>query len=183
MAPQNVTVRVKGASAISLSFDPVVSDDQASAATGYRVYAGPTPTGPVLYSVTIGSTSGTIAIPNGVAGTYYVAVAAGNSAGVGPSSVPIAFTIPCVAPSAPSLLHGIGAPGTATAAWTAVSGATSYVLQAGTAPGLADLFSDDIGSRTAASATGLPVGFRAYIRVMAVNACGQSRPTSDLLIQ
>ena len=71
----------------------------------------------------------------------------------------------------------------ATAVWTPVSGATSYVLQAGTAPGLADLFSGDIGNRTEASATGLPTGFNAYVRVMAVNACGESRPTPDLLIQ
>ena len=65
-APQNVAVGVKGASVISLSFDPVATDGQSPAATRYRVYAGPTPTGPVLYSVTMTSTAGAIGIPGGV---------------------------------------------------------------------------------------------------------------------
>jgi hypothetical protein len=182
-APQHVAVTLMGANAINLSFDPVPTDDQSSPVTSYRVYAGPTATGPVVYSVTFASTSGTIAIPDGVAGTYFVAVAGVNSAGVGPMSVPIAFTIPCTAPLAPASLQAMVRSGTATAAWTAANGATSYVLQGGTAPGLTDLFSDDLGNRTVASARGLPPGFRAYVRVIAVNACGQSRPSPDLLIQ
>jgi hypothetical protein len=80
-------------------------------------------------------------------------------------------------------LEGSVEAGTATASWNAASGATSYVVQVGSTPGSADFFSGDIGNRTAATATGLPAGFRAYVRVIAANACGLSIPTPDFLIQ
>ena len=137
----------------------------------------------MLYSVTIASTSVTIGIPAGPGGTFYVAVAGLNRAGVGPLSVPVAFAIPCSVPLSPWGLEGSVATGTATATWKAASGATSYIVQVGSTPGSADLFSGDIGNRTAAMATGLPAGFRAYVRVIAVNACGVSLPTPDVLIQ
>ena len=90
-------------SACRLTLCPAAGGSAQSAATSYRVYVGPSPTGPVLYSVTIASTSVTIAIPGrSLGGTFYVAVAGLNSAGVGPVSVPIAFTIPCDVPLSPS---------------------------------------------------------------------------------
>jgi hypothetical protein len=184
-APENVAVTVKGKSSISLSFDPVAADvdSSQSAATSYRVYVGRSPTGPVLYSVTIASTSATAGIPSGVWGTFYVAVAGLNNAGTGPLSVPVAFTIPCSPPLSPAGLQGSSEGGTATATWNAATGATSYVVQVGTTPGSANLFNGDIGNGTAAMATGLPHGFRAYVRVIAVNACGESIPSPDFLLQ
>jgi hypothetical protein len=184
-APENVAVTVNGKRSVSLSFDPVAADmdPSQSAATSYRVYVGPSPNGPVLYSATIASTSVTAGIPAGISGTFYLTVAGLNNAGRGPLSVPVAFTIPCSLPLSPAGLQGRIEGGTATARWNATTGATSYVVQVGTTPGSANLFSGDIGNWTTATAIGLPEGFRAYARVIAVNACGESLPTPDVLIQ
>lgn len=43
-------------------------------------------------------------------------------------------------------------------------------------------FNQNIGNATQVSAGGLPSGFRAFVRIVAVNACGQSAPTADVLV-
>jgi hypothetical protein len=185
-APTNLAVVVNGSKSITVSFDAVTADVRfaSSAATSYRLDFATTPTGPVVSSVTTTATTVTIAIPVGLAGTFYVSVTALNSTGPGPSSLRIAFTITGCAPSpAPTGLTGSFVGGTATAMWNASPGATSYIVQAGSAPGLSDYTNVNIGNATTASAGGLPPGFRAYVRVIAMNACGQSAPSGDVLIQ
>jgi hypothetical protein len=118
-----------------------------------------------------------------MSGTFYVAVAGVNSAGEGPLSTPVPFTIPCAVPLIPSSLTVSLGASTATATWNAARGASTYVVQVGTAPGASNLFSGNVGNRTTVSATAIPAGFRAYVRVIAVNACGASLPTPDVLIQ
>ena len=67
--------------------------------------------------------------------------------------------------------------------WNAAAGAASYILRAGSVSGASDLYNAGVGALTTVSASGLPAGFRAYVRVIAVNACGQqSAATADVLI-
>jgi hypothetical protein len=72
--------------------------------------------------------------------------------------------------------------GVVTVSWGAVAGATSYIVQAGSSPSLSDVFSGDVGPYTSVS-DNVPAGFRAYVRVMAVNGCGQSIASAEALIR
>jgi hypothetical protein len=63
--------------------------------------------------------------------------------------------------------------------WTAVSGAIDYVIEAGSAPGVSDLFNAPVGSQTT-FVTPAPPG-RYYVRVRARNPSGLS-PTSNEVI-
>jgi hypothetical protein len=74
--------------------------------------------------------------------------------------------------------------GTGSVSWPAVAGATAYVISAGTTQGGTQILGPtNIGATTGASASGLPAGFQAWIRVIAVNACGQQGAPTDFLLQ
>jgi hypothetical protein len=189
-APSNVAVTVNGAASVTVSWNAVAAllAELPAAATSYRLDFRASPTGPAIQSIVATGSSMTVGIPPGIAGTFYVAVTGVNSAGAGPSSAPVPFTIGggagcTAAPPAPTGLAGRIVGGTASLSWNASPGATSYVVQAGLAPGASSLFNANVGNLTSISAGGLPAGFRAYVRVIAVNACGQSAPTADLLLQ
>ena len=179
--PTNVTAVVNG---------PVLTVGWTSAGantTGNRLdfRAGSSPTGPVLVSVTVGpTTSITVGIPAGTTGTFNVTVTAFVGAVGGAPSAPAVFTIgggPCVAPPTPTGLTGQIVGTLASVSFNPSPGATSYIVQAGTAFGLSNLFNANIGGATSVSAP-VPAGFTAFVRVIAVNACGQSAPTADLAL-
>jgi hypothetical protein len=144
--------------------------------------------GTIAATVNTGAaTSISVAIPPGTAGTFTVTVTALSGSTAGSASPPTTFTIGaggCTsAPARPTGVSGAVVNGTATVRWNASSGATSYIVQAGAAPGGAEMFNANVGSATTVSASGLPPGFRAYVRIIAVNACGQSAATADFLVQ
>ena len=179
--PTNVTAVVNG---------PVLTVGWTSAgvnATGNRLdfRSGAAATGPVLVSVTVGpTTSITVGIPAGTVGTFNVTVTAFVGAVGGLPSAPAVFTIgggPCVAPPTPTGLTGQIVGTLASVSFNPSPGATSYIVQAGTAFGLSNLFNANIGGSTSVSAP-VPAGFTAFVRVIAVNACGQSAPTADLAL-
>jgi hypothetical protein len=122
-------------------------------------------------------------VPNG---QYRVQVRSVNPLGVSTPSnivdVVVGTSTPCVAPSAPTGISASSSGGTATVGWAAVAGATSYIVRAGSAPGGADIFDGNVGNATVVSASGLPAGFRAFVRVYAVSACGTSGPSAEVLI-
>ena len=134
-------------------------------------------TGPALFAY--------LPIPPGVSGVYGVRVTAFNGAIAGPASTQVDFTIgpSCSVPAAPIVTGGVAGT-TATVNWLPVRGASSYLLSAGTTPGgMQYLPQTSVGSDTAASASGLPPGFFAWVRVIAVNACGDHGPATDFLVQ
>ena len=152
-------------------------------ATGYRLdfFSGPT----VVASLTVGgSTTAAIPIPPGTVGTFAVRITALSGAASGPTSSPFSFTIgsgpgpgTCAAAPANPSPSGSVVGGTATVSWPAVPGATAYIVSAGSSQGTSNLFAPtNIGGSTSASASGLPAGFSAWVRVIAINACGQSAP-------
>jgi hypothetical protein len=87
-----------------------------------------------------------------------------------------------VAPPTPVGIDARVIGGNATVSWQPVAGATSYVIAAGSAPGLSDVYYGNVGNAVAVAAPVSP-GFTAYVRVIAVNACGQSAASSDVFMQ
>ena len=114
-------------------------------------------------------------------GTYTVRVRAANPMGMSPPSEPVTFTIGCGQLDAPTGLTGSVANGVASVQWNPVPGATSYTVQAGSGPGGLDIFNGNVGTGTSLSA-GVQPGFRAYVRVTAMNSCGISPPSSEIVV-
>ncbi len=152
--------------------------------TSHRLdfYSGAT----FLASVTAAAgTSTAIPIPPGTQGTFGVRVTALNGTIAGPASLLFTFTIgpACTEPASPNVSGGVVG-GTASVSWPAVAGATSYILSAGTTQGGTQyLAPTNIGANRGASASGLPAGFTAWVRVIAVNACTQQSVPTDFFVQ
>jgi hypothetical protein len=144
----------------------------------------------LVASVMIGpETSVSLPIPPGTEGTFSVIVTPLVGGTPGPPSEPLTFHIGpgdggCSgAPLAPGVVTGSVASGTATVSWLPAAGATSYVVQAGSSPNASDLFNGNVGNVLSVSASGLPAGFRAFVRVLAVSACGNSGASAEVLVQ
>ena len=109
---------------------------------------------------TAATTFSTGGVPSG---TYYVRVRAFNGAGTSPPSneaILVVGSSGCTAAPGPpgNLTATSTANGTVTLTWTAASGApTSYVIEAGSATGLANLANSDLGG-TALTYTANNVG-------------------------
>ena len=150
----------------------------------YFVEAGSGPGLANLYNASVGGvTSLTAAAP---AGTYYVRIR-GSSPGLQATSNEVVFTIggggPCSGPpAAPLGVEGAVSGGVAAARWSPSAGATSYVVQAGPQPGTSTFFDGNVGAATSVSSP-VGAGFRAYVRVYGVNACGRSGASAEALIQ
>jgi fibronectin type III domain protein len=84
------------------------------------------------------------------------------------------------APPPPSNLTSMLNGSTLTLAWTASSGATSYLVEAGTGAGLTNITSFNTGSAgTTITVPGVPAG-TFYVRVRARNADGTSGPSNEV---
>jgi predicted phage tail protein len=116
-------------------------------------------------------------------GTYYVRVRSANAVGVsGPSNE---ITVRGAgAPSQPTALSASNSASAVTLRWTAPSGAapTGYILEAGSAPGLANLAVVQLGAQTTYVAAAPPPGTY-YVRVRAVNARGTSAPSNEITVR
>ncbi len=139
-----------------------------------------------LYNASVGNLT---TISGDVAdGIYFVRVRARTSpeASVASNEIRIAvgsaFLACTTAPATPTAISGSVVGDQATLAWAAAPGATSYIVQAGSAPGLSDVYYGDVGGSPIVSAVVAP-GFSAYVRVVAVNVCGQSAASAEILLQ
>ena len=129
-------------------------------------------------------------LATGPAGTYYVAVRGVNAAGQGPRSNEVVVTLPGGAPpcgAPPSAPTGLGATvvgATVTLTWSASFGCapTSYVVEAGSAAGLANLAVLDTGNTTTTFVNpGTPSGTY-FVRVKGRNASGTSGPSNEIVV-
>jgi hypothetical protein len=95
-----------------------------------------------------------------------------NECGVGSASPDQTFTIAptCTAPGTPGAPSASVFGSTATISWSAVSGATSYRLDVGTASGAANVVSQVVQG-TSYPRSGLNAGTY-FMRVRALNGCG-----------
>jgi len=153
------------------------------APTGYIIEAGSAPGLANLANFNTGSAATAFAT-NGVgAGTYYVRVRATNQSGTSAPSNEATLVVGgggCSgAPAAPSLSGSVNG-STVTLAWSGVAGATSFLLEAGSAPGLANVLVSDQGGATSLSAVAGTGTY--YVRMRARNACGTGAPSNEVVL-
>jgi len=143
--------------------------------TSYIVEASNAPGGPAnLANFNTGNALTTLVAPGVPAGTYYVRIRAVDAGGAGPPSNEVQLIVAAasgaVCPSAPlglSIVSQSG--GNLTLGWQppSIGTPTSYVIQAGSFPGVADLANFDTGSAALSlSASGVGAGAY-YVRVYA----------------
>jgi predicted phage tail protein len=181
--PGGLRAHVNG-STVALSWAP----GSGGAPQSYWIDAGSSSGLSDLASFATGSSATSIAVPGVPAGTYYVRVRASNSLGSSaPSNEVIVFVSGLAAcsapPDTPIGLHASVTGSTVTLGWSAPAGGpTSYVVEAGSQSGGADLVVTDSGSTsTAMVATGVGSGVY-FVRVRARNACGTSGGSNEAVI-
>ncbi len=146
--------------------------------TNYVLEGGSTPGLADLGRVNLGTaTSFTVSgVPDG---TFWLRLRAANGAGVGPASSELALVMRpaggCVGlPMAPVYNAPVVAGNTVTLSWTAPAEGTtplSYVLVAGSAPGLSNVAVIDLGSPVT-SVSGLVPDGTYFVRIGARGSCG-----------
>jgi len=150
-------------------------------ATAYILEAGTAAGASNIATFSVGAaTSYAVDVPPG---TYYVRVRAANAVGTSAPSNEIVLQ-GRGAPNRPTSLSQSGSGSTVNLRWTAPSGGTAptgYVLEAGSAPGLADLAVVNLGAATTFSATVPPGTY--YVRVRAVNARGSSPASNEIIVR
>lgn len=175
-APTNLTVQVSPGGQVVLQWTPSAD------ATSYQLEVVQPALGAFNTNSPLPGFTAT-GVPNGV---YRVQVRAVNASGTSAPSnivdVVVGSTTPCATPAAPTGVTGSVVNGSASVSWAAVPGATSYIVRAGSTPGASDLFNGNVGPLTSVSAPGVPAGFRAFVRILAVSSCGTSTPSADILI-
>ena len=169
---------------VTLSWSPVGG----LTASEYLLEAGSAPGLSNLYNASVGAvTSLSAQVGNG---TYFVRVRGrGFDGTVTAPSNEVSFLVgvtgqaTCSAPPTPPTgLVGSTTGLLAAVQWMAAQGATSYLVQAGSAPGLSDVYYGNVGGAVSVSAQ-VQAGFSAYVRVVAVNGCGQSAPSAEIFLQ
>jgi hypothetical protein len=181
-APGNLVASAVGSS-VTLRW---VAPSGGDLPTGYIIEAGSLPGAANLANFATGNTS-TSFFASGIGnGTYYVRVRALNSAGPSAPSNEATLIVasgPCVAPAPPSALTIVSnSGGTVVLSWASASGSpSSYSVEAGSSPGLANLANSDVGLTTTLTATGVGAGTY-YVRVRARNACGTSGPSNEIVV-
>ncbi len=160
------------------------------APSSYTIEAGSAPGLANLANLATGN-SATSFTSGGVGnGTYYVRVKAGNTGGTSGASNEVALVVGCTAaPGAPSGVHtDLNSGGTVQFGWTAPTfvgtsnGPTTYVLEAGSAAGQANLAVLDLGgSATTATFGGIGSGTY-YVRIKSKNSCGTGAASNDFML-
>jgi predicted phage tail protein len=186
--PARLRASVNG-STVTLTWSAPLGD---APVTTYIIWASQTPGGaPTLANFATGNTATTLTATGVAPGTYFVQVRAANSAGIGPVSNEVALVIgvtgPCTGPpTAPSNLVALVNGSTVTLGWNLSDSSngpvTSYVVEAGSAAGLADLATADTGSAAGTAAfNGVGAGTY-YVRVRGKNSCGLSGGSNEISI-
>ncbi|MCX6553298.1 MAG: D-Ala-D-Ala carboxypeptidase family metallohydrolase, partial [Acidobacteria bacterium] len=183
-APSGLTASASGTS-VALAWSAPTTG---GAPAAYTIEAGSGPGLTNLANFSTGNTATTFAASGVGSGTYYLRVRATNNAGTsGPSNEAIMVvggggcTVPPGAPGGFTLTQNSG--GNVAFRWTAAAGGpTTYVLEAGSAPGLANLANVDLGGTGTTFATSGVGAGTYYVRVRARNACGLGAASNELVL-
>ena len=180
-APRTLQAAATGSSVL-LTWAPPI---EGGAPMSYSIEAGSVPGAANLANIPTGSTAlsfGAAGVPDG---TYYVRVRASNSVGVGPPSNESTLVVGCTAaPGAPSGLTIVtNSGGNVALAWQASPGQpASYVVEAGTATGLANLVTIDLGSANPAMTAGGVGAGTYFVRVRGRNRCGLGPASNEVVL-
>jgi hypothetical protein len=154
------------------------------ALTTYVIEAGTAPGLTNLTSFATGNTQTSMVFTGVPPGVYYLRIRGRNSLGTGLPSNEVAATSGAL-PNAPSALNATVVGSTVTLSWsppTAGEPVTTYVLEAGSAPGLSNLASVVTNSTAPGlTFTGVPPGVY-YLRVRARNVVGTGPPSNEIQV-
>ncbi len=147
--------------------------------SSYTLLAGSAPGTSELAAIPVrGATTFTANAPTGL---YYLTVVARNGYGASAPSNEVPVQLGCLAPPpAPGALSFLKAGSSVALLWGAALSASSYAIEAGQAPGSANLGAIPVGNATS-FATAAPLGTY-YVRVRAVNRCGVSGPSNEIVV-
>jgi glucose/arabinose dehydrogenase len=172
-APAGYTAQAWGLSAF-------LSWNAAPTATSYVLEAGLAP-GHAAYRANLGS--GVTFGASAPAGTYFTRIRAINACGASDPSNEVQLTLQCTGvPSPPANLRFVKNGSSLTLLWDASRGATTYRLQAGTAPGRSDAFDADLGGATTQHADVSRFAGTWFVRIVANSTCGRSVPSNEVVI-
>jgi fibronectin type III domain protein len=179
-APTGLTASVTG-NTVVLSW---AAPAGGCAPTSYVIQAGSSPGASDLANFSTGSTTPSFTATGVGSGTYFVRIISANSGGVSAPSNEAAFVVgSCgTVPNPPTNLRASIGGSTLALAWDAPAGGcapASYVLQAGSSSGASNLANVSVAG-TSLTAVGVANGTY-YIRVVAVNAVGQSSPSNEVV--
>jgi glucose/arabinose dehydrogenase len=173
--PTNLTANVTGNN-VALTWGAPASG---GAPTGYVLQAGYTPGGVEIGAIPASSTG--LAFANVPNGQYYVRVLAVNGAGASAPTSDVALTVGCTATPAAPTSFNTGITGNVVGLnWNVEAGTTQTVLEVGYAPGTTALTFAFNAPTAGLSVTAPPATY--YVRVRAVNTCGQSPPSVERTI-
>lgn len=182
-APIGLTATANG-STVTLTWTAPASGD---APTSYSVEAGSAPGLSNLADFNTGSRAASLTAPGVPNGTYFVRVRAVNASGVSLPSNEVTLVVgasgACAGPPRGLLVTSQSA-GTISLAWSAptTGSPTSYVIRAGSSPGLSNLADFDTNSAALSFvATGVPAGSY-YARLYSRSDCGLSSPSNEALV-
>jgi hypothetical protein len=154
------------------------------AVTTYVIQAGTAPGLTDITEAPTNSTQTSIVFPGVPPGRYYVRVRARNAVGTSAPSNEV-LIVAGNPPGPPSGLSATANAMTITLNWTAPATGdpvSSYVIEAGSGPGLANLAVVATNNTlTAAQFAGVPVGTY-YVRVRASNVAGTSAPSNEVQV-
>ena len=181
--PGTFSARTAGTTAIFTWTAPTVGEPP----TSYVLEAGSTPGRSNLARIDTGGIASSFSVPGVAPGTYWVRVRAANAAGVGTPSQDVSLVMgpagACVGlPGIPGLLTPVVSGNNVTLSWNAPTTGglpASYVLLAGSGPGLSDLAVLGTGSTGTSFAASAPGG-RYFVRVAASNACGVGPASNEV---
>ncbi|MGE0460986.1 MAG: PQQ-dependent sugar dehydrogenase [Vicinamibacterales bacterium] len=151
--------------------------------------SGPAPGG---YRLEAGSSSGASDIAVfatgplpfvGVAGVpdgrYFVRVRGLANGAVGPASNEVEVVVACAPPAPAGLTHTVNGH-TVSLSWSPSTGATGYVVEAGSSSGLANLATLAVIT-SGLDVSSVPPGTY-YVRVRGTNACGVGAPSAEVVV-
>jgi hypothetical protein len=149
----------------------------------YLVAAGSAANMSDLASFPTGNAATALTVNAVPVGRYYVRISA-QAGGVrtSPSNeVVVEIGQACGVPAAPTALSVTATASSASFEWDAPSGSvTGYTIEAGSAPGLANLATLATGGAATTYSTAAPAGFY-YVRVRARNACGTGPASNEVI--
>ena len=182
-APLSLSATVNG-NTVVLSWTPPASGGPVLT---YTIEAGSAPGLTNLASFNTGNASTSLTVPGVPNGTYYVRVRALDTSGPSLPSNEVTLVVgasgACAGPPS-SLSVASQSAGTISLAWLApaTGSPTSYVILAGSSPGLSDLANFDTGNSNTAFVTGgVPAGTY-YVRVLSRSSCGLSAASNEALV-
>jgi hypothetical protein len=183
LAPSTLVSEVEGGTVV-LSWSGPSDIPLASAASAYTLQVGTSPGSSNVFNAPVGAltmVTGTIE-----PGIFFWRVVASNGAGVSGPSVERQFVVTtgCTAPGSPEQFSFVLDGRLVTLRWAEPltgDAPTTYTIEAGSQPGLSDLYAASTGSSALSAVVPAPPGIY-HVRIRAQNACGTSAPSIERTI-